>query len=279
MELNTRVIKEPRGFIRILQLIFAIFAFATTSGFKGTSELEMYCSGQLTESEPVNTEKLTRKIEYKIEYPFELEKSQFTIIPNCTNPDTIVSRNFPMDFSSSARFFVTTGVLCMLYCIGALAFYLTSAPIYATNPLIPVLDLVATGIFTIFWFAGSCAWAAGVSDLKYYTNPSTFKRHLKVCDVKPTICSTKSLANWSSLNVSLIFGFANFFLWAASMWFVYKETQFHPKSEAGPMPPGPPMPNYPPQAQDSFGGYGDPIGAQQKSGGQYPNEQQFVGQY
>ena len=147
---------------------------------------------------------IIRKIEYKIDYPFELEKNKVDTLVNCSSPDVLVSRNFPMDFSSSARFFVTTGVLCMLYCAGALAFYLISAPIYATNPLIPVLDLVATGIFTVFWFAGSCAWAAGVSDLKYYTNPGTYQKHIKVCFDQQAACSTKQLCNWASLNVSLV---------------------------------------------------------------------------
>lgn len=40
-----------------------------------------------------------------------------------------------------------------------------------------------------------------------------------------------------------IFGFANMFLWGASMWFVYKETMFHrktlqPQPQAGDSYPG-----------------------------------------
>lgn len=149
-------------------------------------------------------ENIIRKIEFKIDYPFELEKNKVDTVVNCTSPNFTVSRSFPMDFSSSARFFVATGVLCMLFCAGALAFYMVSASVYATNPLIPVLDLVATGIFTVFWFAGSCAWAAGVSDLKYYTNPGTYKKHIKVCVDQTAACSTKQLCNWASLNVSLV---------------------------------------------------------------------------
>lgn len=141
--------------------------------------------------------------EYRIEYPFQLEKTPFTYFSNCTG-ETEITKEFPMDFSSSARFYVTTGVLCMLYCTGALAFYVLSASYYATNPLIPVLDLIATAIFTIFWFAGSCAWAAGVSDLKYYTNPGYLKQHLNICKESEDVCQTKKLANWSSLNVSLV---------------------------------------------------------------------------
>lgn len=144
----------------------------------------------------------TRTYDFPIEYPFQLEKNEFRYISNCTM-DYEATKQFPMDFSSSARFYVTTGVLCMLYCIGALAFYMFSASYYATNPLIPVLDLIATGILTIFWFAGACAWAAGVSDLKYYTNPSYFKKYIPLCK-EPDACATNKVANWASLNVSLV---------------------------------------------------------------------------
>ena len=51
------------------------------------------------------------------------------------------------------------------------------------------------------------------------------------------------------------------------MWFVFKETQFHPKRDAGPMSP-------PPNVSQGFVGYGEPIGSQSPS----KNDQQFGNQ-
>ncbi|XP_074596004.1 synaptophysin-like protein 1 [Brevipalpus obovatus] len=260
MDLNMDVvIKEPRGFIRVVQLILAICAFATTCGYSGFSALDIFCP----EKEKASEIK-THTFEYPIEYPFKLDETEFKYISNCS-ADFELSKTFPMDFSSSAKFYVTTGVLCMMYCVGALAFYVLSATVYSTNPLIPVIDLIVTGIFTIFWFAGSCAWAAGVSDLKYYTNPVYLRQYIPVCKERD-MCDTNKVANWSSLNISLIFGFLNCFVWGASLWFVFKETHFHTKQSPAMMPPG----SVPPQT--SFGGYGEPIGQQARP--QYPNAQQ-----
>ena len=90
----------------------------------------------------------------------------------------------------------------MLYSIGSLTFYLVSYHHYENNPLIPVIDLIITGIFTLFWFAGSCAWAINVSDIKYYSHPSTWMKHVVIC--KSAFCETSKQANWSTLNVSLV---------------------------------------------------------------------------
>lgn len=189
-------------FLASLKQVFAIFAFSTTASFESASFLNIYCPKSNPKSvEPKTPEAKISK--YEIEYPFELEKSEFTYVSNCST-ETNITKKFPMDFSSSARFYVTTGVLCMLYCIGALIFYVFSAPYYATNPLIPVLDLIATAIFTVFWFAGSCAWAAGVSDLKFYTNPNYLKKHLNICKESGDVCTTNKVANWSGLNISLV---------------------------------------------------------------------------
>ena len=64
-------------------------------------------------------------------------------------------QKFPIDFSSSAQFYVATGVLSFLYAAAILAFYLLKTEQYATNPLLPVIDLGVTGVLTVFWFAGA----------------------------------------------------------------------------------------------------------------------------
>lgn len=60
-----------------------------------------------------------------------------------------------------------------------------------------------TGVLSIFWFAGSCAWAQGVSDIKYYTNPTNLFRDIDIC-MDGTVCSTINPGNFASLNVSLV---------------------------------------------------------------------------
>ena len=67
-------------------------------------------------------------------------------------------------------------------------------------------DLGATAVFTIFWFAGSCAWAQGVSDVKYYMDPNRILNRIYVCSEMIAECkpNKEEPANYSSLNISVV---------------------------------------------------------------------------
>ncbi|RWS28830.1 synaptophysin-like protein [Leptotrombidium deliense] len=255
MDLNTRVIKEPRGFIRIIQFIFAILAFSTTAGFDTRTTLEISC--REVKAGTVTT--VNHKINYKVEYPFNFEDVPFTYPENCSEKDGKTKTDkFPMQFSSSAQFFVTVGVLCLLYSLGSCLFYVFMTRYYETNPLLPMIDLAATAILSIFWLAGAIAWAVGVSDVQHYTSPDHLKTSIQYCVKLPkeeVECTNGYSGNWASLNVSLIVGFGNVFVWAASCWFVFKETTLHRKQ----MQPGGP---------EGFDSFGDPTR-------QLPQQNQF----
>lgn len=265
---NTRVFKEPRGMIRVIQLvlglactgastnltasvrpqIFAILAFSTTTSFDTETSFTISCYQAETNSH-VQFQKRTT---YLVEYPFNQGDTKLNYLSRCSDKET-ETKKLDINFSSSAQFFVATGVLCLLYCLGALFVYVALWQLYETNPVYTIGDLVLTAIFTVFWFAGAAAWAVNVSDIKYYTGPRYLISELGHCN--KTIqgfsydCFPESPGKWSTLYISLvgcspefdtsltpfftlaqIFGFANLFLWGSSIWFVYKETQFHRKS-------------------------------------------------
>lgn len=268
---NTRVLKEPRGMIRIVQLVFAILAFATTSGFDTSTSFTTSCV-------PVTGINISvTKISYAVEYPFKFENEEIKLIKVCEINPTEQKKTYPMDFSSSAQFYVATGVLSFLYTLACLVLYIFGTRHYESNPLIPVIDLAATGILTIFWLSGACAWAAGVSDVKYYTKPEYLWNKLDFCNQtlnKNGRCLEDNPGKWASLNISLIFGFANVFLWGASMWFVFKETSLHHK----PIPDQMTTPGSQPTA--GFGAYGDQnVTQQMPSQTHFPQQKQFADGY
>lgn len=232
MAMNPMVLKEPRGMIRVLQVVFAILAFATTTSFDTTSTLQVTCpqssKGRTEKSEAA----LTSKIQYPIEYPFKFHEAVVFERYNCSRNMPMIQQKFPMDFSSSAQFFVATGVLAFLYAGATIFVYLTKSQQYMMNPLVPVVDLAGTCLLALFWVAGSCAWALGVSDIKYYTHPRYLSEHIYVCNDRSADCSTVDPGNWATLNISLLSGFTSAFLWCMSCWFVFKETTFHQKGPA-----------------------------------------------
>lgn len=212
MGLNTNVFQEPRGVMRILQFIFAICAFATTVNF--TNEISLtYCTKESPKVAPA----------IRIEYPFELDVMDIQIPPCETNKTETDKFFIPGDFSSDAQFFVATGVLSMLYTLGITVVYVMFDNSYQQNALVPMADFLLTVLLAVFWLSGSAAWANGLDGLKGITDPDTI---MELSSCKTISCLNVGVGSYSSLNISVILGFLNFFLWASDLWFLYKETQW-----------------------------------------------------
>ena len=191
-----------------MEQIFAILAFATTSGFDTYTSFKLTCVEEKVSGEVGKTLTII-KYDFPVEYPFGFDKS-ITVRENCSTEATQTVSYSKMDFSSSAQFYVATGVLSFLYSLTALVLYVFGSRHYESNPLIPVIDLAITSILTIFWLAGASAWAAGVSDVKYYTRPEYLWSFLKFCaesnagDSKPGYCLNNFPGKFTSLNISLV---------------------------------------------------------------------------
>ncbi|KAJ8966992.1 hypothetical protein NQ317_011193 [Molorchus minor] len=131
-------------------------------------------------------------------YPFMFDNT-------CTlNTTTKCIINIAGYASSDAKFFVATGVLAMLYAIAIMIFLITV-------------------VFGVLWLSSSAAWANSLTGLKSTTNPDISGSECKGC--------TLTVGSFSTLDISVIFGFLNFFLWAADLWFVYKETEWFPGNQ------------------------------------------------
>lgn len=213
MDLNLSAFQEPRGVMRIFQFIFAICAFATTTNYSGF--VEYLCKG-------------VSKKTYPYYYPFRLS-DEYTFV-NCSDgkSDRV---NVIGSFSSDAQFFVATGVLSMLYALAISVVYAKFEDKYKSNAQWPLIDFVLTVVFAVLWLSGSAAWANGLNGLKTATSP-------QILDCKDCSIST---SNFSSLDISVILGFLNFFLWASDLWFLYKETEWFQEKQAAPAATTPTM--------------------------------------
>ncbi|KAG7319276.1 hypothetical protein KOW79_017750 [Hemibagrus wyckioides] len=201
-------LKEPLGFIRLLEWLFTIFAFATTGGYVGSLTMTLNCSEK------------SEDITANFGYPFRLQSQPFTI-PSCNASQTGNVTFLRGDYSSSAEFYVSVGVFGFLYCTFTLILYLGYQHIYRETTRGPIVDLVLTAAFAFLWLVSSSAWGKGLTDVKYATNPDTL---LDYCNPK---CVTKLAPAMGRLNSSVVFGFLNLILWAGNCWFIYKETPFH----------------------------------------------------
>ncbi|KAL4658651.1 synaptophysin-like protein 2 [Arapaima gigas] len=207
-------LKEPLGFIRVLEWVFSIFAFATTGGYSGSTSVKVKCDGQLEDTFPAH-----------FQYPFRLASSPFNF-PTCnqTNPNQFLVLSG--DFSSSAEFFVCVGVFAFIYCTVTLVLYLGYQHLYRDSTRGPIVDLFVTGAFAFLWLVSSSAWGKALTDIKFATNPDHLVNVIDTCKTLK-VCEVGQWPAMGRLNASVIFGFLNLILWGGNCWFIYKETPFH----------------------------------------------------
>ncbi|XP_072509180.1 synaptophysin-like protein 1 isoform X3 [Notamacropus eugenii] len=220
LQINFSPLKEPLGFIKILQWVASIFSFATCGGFKGKTSFKVSCSAP----NPANG-----TVEAAFAYPFRLNQVSFHALQESLCGEKWSTYFLIGDFSSSAQFYVTFAVLVFLYCIAALVLYIGYMNLYRESRKIPFIDFLITLIATFLWLVSTSAWAKALTDIKMTTGENLIGQ-IALCNNKDINCSFDSVTSMGSLNVSVIFGFLNMILWGGNAWFVYKETSLHSQS-------------------------------------------------
>jgi len=228
--MNTEVLKEPRGFMRILQCFFAMVAFATCANYTATNGYKVQCTSGKTVSQN-NT----------FYYPFRLDHDAKPLTIDCNadgskqfKTDGIVRQ--PGDFKSDAEFFVFTGVVAFLGSMASIVVYVFFSGLYSDDQKkFPLYDFCFTVVIAVFWLSASAAWANGVSNLKFVVDPDNwlvqptgmrFCQDATKADYGVQSCEALDRGRFGGANGSVLLGFLNFFLWASNLWFVYKETHW-----------------------------------------------------
>ncbi|KAL1790876.1 synaptophysin 1 [Sigmodon hispidus] len=219
-QINLNPLKEPLGFIKVLEWFASIFAFATCGGFKGKTEIQASCP-----SKPGDNKTVTATFGY----PFRLNQASFHAPPNVNVCEVKWEDQVLIgDYSSSAQFYVTFAVFVFLYCIAALLLYVGYTNLYRDSRKLTMIDFIVTLVAAFLWLVSSSAWAKALTDIKIATGHSIIGE-LEPCRSKVS-CHFVSVTSMGSLNVSVIFGFLNMILWGGNAWFVYKETSLHSPS-------------------------------------------------
>ncbi|XP_063073973.1 synaptophysin-like protein 1 [Engraulis encrasicolus] len=224
--LNLAPLKEPLGFIRILEWFTAVFAFGSCGGYSGQNVISLDCTDGDNTTEAVN-------LTAEFFYPFRLSQGLLieanTSLCNHTIPETRLIG----DAASSVEFFVGVAVMAFLYCMLALVVYLGYMHVYKDSNFGPMLDFLVTASFAFLWLVSSSAWARGLGVVKESVSLEGISGSLGLCDEPQVNCQITEAANTRSLDISVVFGFLNLVVWIGNAWFVYKETQWHSKKAAG----------------------------------------------
>ncbi|XP_069141774.1 synaptophysin-like [Argopecten irradians] len=213
---NGEALKEPRGFIKILQWILSIFAFATTTSVN--TELGFYAKC------PTGMDSVRQSA--TVSYPFRIEDQvyHYPLCMNSSDTQDVVAGSYVGGSASAAEFYVFVGVIVFLYCMAALILYIFFDDQYRKNNYFSIGDFVVSCVLTVLWLISSAAWAQGLVNLKYDTDLAESDLYRRIPDCVQYGCIQDVLPNFASLNVSIIFGFLNMVVWGGNLWFLYKET-------------------------------------------------------
>ncbi|CAL8318567.1 unnamed protein product [Lota lota] len=219
--LNLSPLKEPLGFIKLVEWLTAIFAFGSCGGYSGRNIISLFCGNGTNET-----------LTAAISYPFRLNQvslveGNMTFCNHTAGPTHLVG-----DSASSAEFFVGVAVVCFLYSMVALLVYLGYMHVYKDSDFGPIIDFLVTAALAFLWLACSSAWAKGLQNVKDATGDAGIASALDVCARSDVTCRVTEFAGLRSLNVSVVFGFLNLCVWAGNAWFVYKETRWHSQKYA-----------------------------------------------
>ncbi|XP_064512405.1 synaptophysin-like protein 1 isoform X1 [Pseudopipra pipra] len=206
---------EALGFVKVLEWIFAIFALATCGGFQGKTTLLVSCEGVVNKT-----------VTAAFAYPFRLNTVEFSAPDPKGCAGTWTDVHLVGNFSSSAQFFVTLGVLVFLYCMATLVVYIGYNHVYQQNDKFPLTDLAISVLIAILWMVSTFVWAKALADIKMSTEANIIPG-IEACKAPGTTCNFVSVTSMGILNLSVVFGLLNAALWGGNVWLVYKDTKLH----------------------------------------------------
>uniref|UniRef100_A0A667XI59 Synaptophysin-like 1 n=1 Tax=Myripristis murdjan TaxID=586833 RepID=A0A667XI59_9TELE len=215
--LNLSPLKEPLGFVKLVEWLTAIFAFGSCGGFSGRNIVSLVCGDGKNET-----------LNATFHYPFRL--SQVRLVDGNTTlcNHSVTTTHLMGDSSSSAEFFVGVAVICFLYSMVALLVYLGYMHVYKDSDFGPMfVSICLTAALAILWLVCSSAWAKGLQNVKDATDTDGIGATLALCKGSNVTCEVTEFASMRTLNISVLFGYLNMFVWAGNAWFVYKETRWH----------------------------------------------------
>lgn len=229
------VLKEPLGFIKILQFIMALLAFSIAVNGSSTTYFYVTCVAPSGTGTSTTTASTYGAVLFKGDfgYPYDLRNSNLQQMGSCQSGGSVPAFGTQTTITlastnivSSAQFFVFTGVTAFLYSLFMGVVYVFFRQKYSNMVFFSLIDFGVTCIFAIFWFAGSIAWAKAINDIQYYSNPDNIISALNP-PCTGNNCQSAGYPGYANIIVSCIIGFGNIILWCGDVWFVFKETAWY----------------------------------------------------
>ncbi|KAH7730977.1 SPH-1 protein [Aphelenchoides avenae] len=216
-QLNIDQLKVPLGFIKVLEVVFALIAFAALNGWR--FELDYMCAG---ESKKRAFETTT----------FSLASVQF---PKCGAADNATANLFDNSFGGVGGFFAFVSIASVFFALAMLFVYLYMWGLYAGDDRVPQIDLLITMLLAVAWFIATWSWWWSANGLESATVKENVEKLMQEKGFNAT--NINAYAVYAPVTVSIMAGFACLVLFASNVWFTYKETSWFRNRQVRQPPP------------------------------------------
>ncbi|XP_065828855.1 synaptophysin-like [Oscarella lobularis] len=221
------VFKEPRGFLKILEFVFAIAAFATLTSYHSSGRVERDYSISIRNF----SENGTNVYNFVIGYDFGDDDLYFESEQGGGGNRIFVVRG---RHRAHANFFLFVGIFAFLASIFVVACYVfveekLAAQSKQRRDLFFKIDFGLTILIAFFWFVAGCVWAAAANSLPGVVDKGFadfIASEASSCQSRPPFESVVCLSTkptYGGVIVAVILAYLNFFLWAGNSWFAFKE--------------------------------------------------------
>ncbi|CAD5227075.1 unnamed protein product [Bursaphelenchus xylophilus] len=225
-DLNVDQMKVPLGFIKIPQLLLAIIAFSSRSGWEFSASFT--CKDNTS-------------------YQFTARSFSITDQDYGPNFKTCAGASLGLvtfDHSTASSFFGFVSMVSIIFVLIMLFLYLFRWGAYAGDERIPKVDTVVTMALAVAWFLAAWSWWSATHSLGNITSPENLTEQFekkKFCDFDDIKdCKLRTHQATASLTVSVLAGFASLILFASNIWYAYKETVwFRDRNTPAPPQQGP----------------------------------------
>ena len=168
------LLQEPLGFLRVLELVFSIAAFATCANFRTNTGYHVDC--EYNDTNKNETICFNLKVSQHISYPFNLDSIPTNIsasdgihFKKCVTDLKILKHSG--DYHFGAKIFIFVGVSTWIVATFYIAIFILCPYSYLGNTKNgPIVDLCTSMMIAILWIISSSLWAHGLIGMKYSQN-------------------------------------------------------------------------------------------------------------
>lgn len=237
MEIHWKAPLQAKGFLKLIEMLIALLAFALVAGFSVTHTADCKITN-------ITNSTLPWHFSTKVKYPFSTAvttvssvrignesistgiKAHIDPINPAIDPlnPSIPNNDLNSNIKQAGQFFVVWGIFSIFYGIIALIVYMLTTANAQMEWLVNYLvlsDVIFHVAWTLCWFIASIEWAVAQNQLKNSIN-DVLKKYSDQCD-------SFTIDNGSYVQAAIadVFGFTSVILWAINIYWVILDTSFY----------------------------------------------------